>query len=98
LNDFIDNDIVYGDHDIDEESEEDEEDDELNVMKELAECVPKKDHSFQSGHSQYTTHCAHVWKEDPLVVPNFLPVTLPRSDCGDCEYYCCAMLTFFKPW
>jgi hypothetical protein len=37
-------------------------------------------------------------KEDPSVVPNFLPNVLPRSDCGDCEYYCCTMLTFFKPW
>jgi hypothetical protein len=37
-------------------------------------------------------------KENPLIVPNFLPNTLPRSDRGDREYYCCTMLTFFKPW
>jgi hypothetical protein len=37
-------------------------------------------------------------REDPFVLPNFLPNTLPRADRGDREYYCCAMLTFFKPW
>ncbi|KAF8897114.1 hypothetical protein CPB84DRAFT_1650027, partial [Gymnopilus junonius] len=31
-------------------------------------------------------------------VPNFLGATLPRCDQGDREYYCCAMLTLFKPW
>jgi hypothetical protein len=37
-------------------------------------------------------------KPNDLVVPNFLPNTLPRSDRGDREYYCCTMLTLFKPW
>jgi hypothetical protein len=94
LNDFIDDDILYKDYGKDND---DDDDDELDVMDELAEDIPKKNHSFQPGHSQYATHCAHVRKENPLVVPNFMPVTLPRSDRGDHEYYCCAMLTFFKP-
>ena len=99
LNNFIDDDIVYGEYDGDEEYEDndDDDEDELDVMKELAEDIPKKDHSFWPGHSQYATHCAHVRRENPLVVPNFIPVTLPRSNRGDREYYCCAMLTFFKP-
>ena len=52
-------------------------------MKELAEDIPKMDHSFLPDHPQHATHCAHVHKEDPYIVPNFLPVTLPRSDRGD---------------
>jgi hypothetical protein len=31
-------------------------------------------------------------------IPNFIPNTLSRPDHGDREYYCCTMLTFFKPW
>ncbi|KIM79405.1 hypothetical protein PILCRDRAFT_74518, partial [Piloderma croceum F 1598] len=67
-------------------------------MDELAEHVPKTDRSFQPGHPQYNTHKAHMRREDSSIVPNFLPNTLPRSDRGDREYYCCTMLTFFKPW
>ncbi|KIM77367.1 hypothetical protein PILCRDRAFT_56408, partial [Piloderma croceum F 1598] len=74
------------------------EDDELDVMDELAEHVPKTDRSFQPGHPQHNTHKAHMRREDSSIVPNFLPNTLPRSDRGDREYYCCTMLTFFKPW
>src|SRR6267154_6312720 len=58
----------------------------------------KKDKSFQPGHPQCNTHNAHMKKEDPSVIPNFLPNALPRSDRGDREYYCCTMLTLFKPW
>ncbi|KZV81646.1 hypothetical protein EXIGLDRAFT_579536, partial [Exidia glandulosa HHB12029] len=32
------------------------------------------------------------------MVPNFIGGSLPRRDTGDREYYCCTMLTFFKPW
>ena len=105
LSDFIDNDIACSEPNADEEDDDDDDDDdsldELDVMKELAEDVPKKpkkDYSFQIGHSQYATHSASMRKENPLVVPNFLPTTLPRSDRGDREYYCCTMLTLFKPW
>ncbi|KAK0494357.1 hypothetical protein EDD18DRAFT_1077573, partial [Armillaria luteobubalina] len=31
-------------------------------------------------------------------VPNFVGGMLPRKDKGDREYYCLAMLTFFRPW
>ena len=31
-------------------------------------------------------------------VPNFIGGALPRSDCGDREYYCSTVLSFFKPW
>ena len=95
LSDFIEDDI--GCDDIDE-NDEDDEDDELDIMEELAEDVSKHDRSFLPGHPQCATHHAHLKKENPLVVPNFLPNTLPRSDRGDREYYCCTMLTLFKPW
>ena len=105
LSDSIDNDIACSEPNADEEDDYDDDDDdsldELDVMKELAEDVPKKpkkDYSFQIGHSQYATHSANMRKENPFVVPNFLPTTLPRSDRGDHEYYCCTMLTLFKPW
>jgi len=32
------------------------------------------------------------------VVQSFIPNTLPRSDHGDCEYYCYTILTMFKLW
>ena len=31
-------------------------------------------------------------------VPNFVGANIPRCDQGDREYYCCTMLTLFKPW
>src|SRR5882762_6611769 len=94
LDNFIEDNINY----LDDNEDEDEECDELDVMEELAEHIPNKDYSFRPCHSQYHTHKAHMQKEDPSVVPNFLPNVLPRSDRGDREYYCCTMLTFFKPW
>ena len=36
--------------------------------------------------------------DNALRVPNFAGATLPRCDQGDREYYCCSMLTIFKPW
>jgi hypothetical protein len=97
LRDFIEDDIGYfGDVHVDDDNEES--DDELDVMEELAEKDPKYNDYFRPGHPQSHTHCARMRKKNPLVVPNFLPNTLPRSDSGDREYYCCTMLTLFKPW
>ena len=107
--DLVDSDSLNGEGSADEVNDDDNNNDdaddadhddvdELDVMKELSEDAPKKDYSFQLGHSQYATHSAHMKKDNPLVVPNFLFIILPRSDRGDREYYCCAMLTFFKPW
>ena len=44
-------------------------------------------------------HMHHIWF--PIMkkrVPNFIGANLPRCDQGDREYYCCTMLTLFKPW
>src|ERR1700683_3908686 len=101
LSDFVEDDIGYlnGVNDNRDDGEgENSEYDELDVMAELAEHVPKNNYSFRHGHPQLQTHRARMRDEDPAVVPNFLPNTLPRSDRGDREYYCCTMLTLFKPW
>ena len=97
-NDFIEDDIEYFEQESSDNEIDEKDEDELNVMDELAEAIPKFDRSFQSGHPQCRTHQARMKRENPLVVPNFTPNTLPRSDRGDREYYCCTMLTFFKPW
>src|SRR6267154_1984088 len=73
-------------------------DNDIDVTGETAREGPKNDRSFIFGHLQFNTHQAHMKKEYPSIVPNFLPNILPRSDCGDHEYYCCTMLTLFKPW
>ncbi|KAJ7101099.1 hypothetical protein C8R44DRAFT_543710, partial [Mycena epipterygia] len=45
------------------------------------------------------THYVKISPENlTSVVPNFVGGSLPRRDAGDREYYCCTMLTFFKPW
>ncbi|KAF9062493.1 hypothetical protein BDP27DRAFT_1140874, partial [Rhodocollybia butyracea] len=31
-------------------------------------------------------------------VPNFIGPPLPRPDKEDWEFYCCTILTLFKPW
>ena len=33
-----------------------------------------------------------------MFVLNFIEGPLPQSDQGDFVYYCCTMLTLFKPW
>jgi hypothetical protein len=96
LGDYIEDDI-YTDEKTDK-NEDGDGDDELDVMDEIAECVLKKDYSFRQGHPQLQTHQARMQGENPCVAPNFLPNMLPRSDRGDREYYCCTMLTLFKPW
>ncbi|EJD37257.1 hypothetical protein AURDEDRAFT_43058, partial [Auricularia subglabra TFB-10046 SS5] len=55
-------------------------------------------HLFQSGHSQHSTHCVCLDNQRACIIPNFVGGPLPRRDVGDREYYCCTMLTLFKPW
>ncbi|KAF8877029.1 hypothetical protein BD779DRAFT_1448893, partial [Infundibulicybe gibba] len=44
------------------------------------------------------THGTRCVQEKDALVPNFAGPMLPRPDQGDREYYCSAMLSFFKPW
>ena len=51
---------------------------------------------FLSTHPLAETHGVCLLKSRH--VPKFIGNTLPRHDQGDCEYYCSATLTLFKPW
>ncbi|EJD35468.1 hypothetical protein AURDEDRAFT_75282 [Auricularia subglabra TFB-10046 SS5] len=55
-------------------------------------------YSFIDGHSQADTHTVRMDNSRANVIPNFVGGSLPRRDAGDREYYCCTMLTLFKPW
>src|SRR5262245_5392954 len=76
-----------------------QEEDELNIEdgKPTVE-QDEKWHSFISSHPQFATHQVTICSADKAKVPDFIGGTLPRSDKGDREYYCCVMLTLFKPW
>lgn len=53
---------------------------------------------FLGGHPLADSHgsCCQFVKK--TCIPDFVGPTLPRFDQGDQEYYCCTMLTPFKPW
>ncbi|KAH7877451.1 uncharacterized protein C8R40DRAFT_1039807, partial [Lentinula edodes] len=53
---------------------------------------------FLSGHPLSSSHTVAMRRNIDRVIPNFIGPPLPRPDKEDREYYCCAMLTFFKPW
>ena len=53
---------------------------------------------FTKEHPLHETHAMHFVPDNTLRVPNFVGANLPRCDQGDREYYCCSMLTIFKPW
>ena len=53
---------------------------------------------FTEKHSLHDSHASHLISNYEKRVPNFIGANLPRCDQGDREYYCCTMLTLFKPW
>jgi hypothetical protein len=53
---------------------------------------------FTKDHSLYDSHASHSVPDYEKRVPNFIGASLPRCDQGNREYYCCTMLTLFKPW
>jgi len=54
---------------------------------------------FKEGHPLQSSHLVKCNTEHlKNVVPNIVGGPLPRYDQGDREYYCCTMLTLFKPW
>ncbi|KAJ7083511.1 hypothetical protein C8R43DRAFT_909514, partial [Mycena crocata] len=56
-------------------------------------------HAFAPEHPLYRTHYLRCDRRElELTVPNFVGGAFPRMDQGDREYYCCTMLTLFKPW
>ena len=63
------------------------------ILKYTSEGLP-----FLPDHPLHGTHQIYCLDESEGFVPNFIGGFLPRSDCGDREYYCSTMLTLFKPW
>jgi len=55
-------------------------------------------YQFLPAHPQYNTHLVRCNITENNKIPNFIGGSLPRSDQGDREFYCCTMLTTFKPW
>lgn len=56
-------------------------------------------HPFHIDHPLWETHYVRCDRSNlETTVPNFVGGALPRMDQGDREYYCCTMLTLFKPW
>ena len=53
---------------------------------------------FQKDHPLYETHAMCFIPDNSCRISNFSGANLPRCDQGDREYYCCSMLTIFKPW
>src|SRR5258705_2064380 len=56
------------------------------------------DYFFMEGHRQQYSHAVRLEEDMDDIVPNFVGGSLPRCDRGDREFYCCTMLTMFKPW
>ncbi|KAJ7304795.1 hypothetical protein DFH08DRAFT_918689 [Mycena albidolilacea] len=56
-------------------------------------------HPFHENHPLWESHYTRCDRNNlATTVPNFVGGALPRMDQGDREYYCCTMLTLFKPW
>ncbi|KAJ7437687.1 hypothetical protein B0H11DRAFT_1753413, partial [Mycena galericulata] len=54
---------------------------------------------FHPDHPLYKTHYIRCDRRDlEETIPNFVGGVLPRMDQGDREFYCCTMMTLFKPW
>ena len=53
---------------------------------------------FKKEHPLHGSHAMWFIRDNTRQVPNFAGANLPRRDQGDREYYCCTMLTLFKPW
>src|SRR6202789_450682 len=71
----------------------DSEDDDESPINDESE-----DGLFASDHPQNDTHHVRLTVDNDTIVPNFVGGSLPRCDRGDREFYCCTMLTMFKPW
>ena len=58
----------------------------------------KNHYRFMKEHPLHETHAMRFIPDNMLRIPSFVGANLPRRDQGDREYYCCSMLTIFKPW
>ncbi|KAF9013696.1 hypothetical protein BDZ89DRAFT_963123, partial [Hymenopellis radicata] len=55
-------------------------------------------HYFADGHGLKNTHYVICCSEDQSLIPNITGGALPRKDQENRDYYCCTMLSIFKPW
>lgn len=60
--------------------------------------MPKKSLWLLQQHPSYDTHACIQTSHHNKNIVNFIGGVLPRCDHGDREFFCCTMLTLFKPW
>ena len=60
--------------------------------------MPVGVYKFLPDHPLYDSHVVRIVAPQFGLIPNFAGATLPHCDGGDHEYFCSAMLAFFKPW
>lgn len=58
---------------------------------------PEVHRRFLPDHPQAHSYSVCIRAEAHALVPDFV-CALPRPDLGDREYYCCTMMTLFRPW
>ncbi|EEB88754.1 hypothetical protein MPER_13236 [Moniliophthora perniciosa FA553] len=63
-----------------------------------SQSLPANHYRFLPGHKLSDTHGLHLRKDSVKRVVNFVGANIPRRDKGDYDYYCCTMLSLFKPW
>ncbi|KAJ3917036.1 hypothetical protein F5877DRAFT_45411, partial [Lentinula edodes] len=88
--------------DENDENDEDRQEENTSINKDTHVDNPLKlkpnELKFLKGHPLASTHRLSLRRNHSNTVPNFLGGPLPRPDKEDREYYCCTMLTIFKPW
>jgi len=85
------NDTYINDVNLEESENEDLKDSNADHTRKYTQFLP--------GHPLSATHVVKCdFEKTETMVPNFVGGPLPRHDQGDREYYCCTMLTLFKPW
>ena len=67
-------------------------------VDDISKAKTKKVFSFMKDHPLHNSHTSYLVSNYEKRVSNFIDAILPRCDQGDQEYYCCTMLTLFKPW
>ena len=72
--------------------------DTMTEVDDISEKKTKKVFYFTKNHPLHDSHASYLVSNYKKRVPNFIGANLPRCDQGDREYYCCTMLTLFKPW
>jgi hypothetical protein len=70
----------------------------ITELDDISKAKSKNIFSFTKDHPLHDSHASYLVSNYEKRVPNFIGTNLPRCDQGDREYYCCTMLTLFKPW